>query len=103
MYTPRPRRKTSPDVRTQLAKLLEENLQLKRELCELRSEVAALKRELEGAKPYAPIPPFPWPDPNPSFNRCAACGLELSGALGYVCTRIDCPTGLGPVLCKAVG
>lgn len=27
---------------------------------------------------------------------CGECGLEMRGAMGYVCPRINCPTGLGP-------
>jgi hypothetical protein len=28
-------------------------------------------------------------------NKCIQCGLELEGAVGYVCNQINCPTGLG--------
>jgi hypothetical protein len=28
-------------------------------------------------------------------NKCIQCGLELEGAMGYVCNQINCPTGLG--------
>lgn len=30
---------------------------------------------------------------------CGECGLELHRAMGYVCPRINCPTGLGGSTC----
>jgi len=31
-------------------------------------------------------------------KKCPKCGLELQPVMGYCCPRVDCPTGLGPVL-----
>ena len=26
-------------------------------------------------------------------NKCGVCGIDFSGMTGYICSRIDCPTG----------
>lgn len=36
--------------------------------------------------PYKPLKPL---------NRCPKCQIELSQAMGYVCSSPDCPCGLG--------
>lgn len=36
-------------------------------------------------------PPWPTYEPN---NRCGKCGIEFKGAMGYVCPRTDCPSGV---------
>lgn len=55
--------------------------------------------------PYAPwtMPYQPWTTPNhpPMANNCPKCGLKLEGVMGYCCPNAGCPTGLGPVTCKA--
>lgn len=30
-------------------------------------------------------------------QTCPVCNLNLEGVLGYSCTNINCPTGLGPI------
>lgn len=30
-------------------------------------------------------------------QTCPVCNLNLDGVLGYSCTNINCPTGLGPI------
>ena len=62
-------------------------------------------RERIETKPHTPmwnIPYQPWTTPNtPIGNNCPKCGLKMDGVMGYVCPAPDCPTGLGPVMCKA--
>lgn len=43
--------------------------------------------------PFSPIPPE-WP------AKCPKCGIELKGAMGYVCNNYPCPTGLGGGWCS---
>lgn len=43
--------------------------------------------------PFSPIPPE-WP------VKCPKCGIELKGAMGYVCNNYPCPTGLGGGWCS---
>ena len=31
-------------------------------------------------------------------QTCPVCNLNLEGVLGYSCTNINCPTGLGPII-----
>jgi hypothetical protein len=59
-------------------------------------------------QPAMPIPaPYvrdtPWPDPfAPKWEpvqKCSKCGLELKGAMGYVCSNYPCPSGLGGAWC----
>lgn len=35
------------------------------------------------------------------FNICPKCGLKLEGVMSYCCPNVECPTGMGPVMCKA--
>ncbi len=57
--------------------------------------------------PYSPMPstPAPFtPTPMPQWNpvsKCSKCGIELKGAMGYVCNNYPCPTGLGGSWCNA--
>lgn len=44
--------------------------------------------------PVNPATPAPW-----KTDRCSKCGLEIKGVMGYVCPNMDCPTGMGPVVC----
>ena len=37
----------------------------------------------------------PNPDPNPTVAVCGECGLHLKSVMGYVCSNVRCPTGLG--------
>ena len=46
--------------------------------------------------PFTPIVP------HPVVSKCSECGLELNQTMGYVCSRFDCPTGLGPT-CNSTG
>lgn len=37
--------------------------------------------------------------PSVPTNVCPKCGLNLEGTLNYSCPNVDCPVGLGPVIC----
>lgn len=41
-----------------------------------------------------PLPPDPW-----QSRTCVKCGMKLDGTMGYCCPNMDCPTGMGPVIC----
>lgn len=69
----------------------------------LRSELAGavIGPAREMFKPPAPsapvfIPYMTWPA---TTNGCPACGIKFEGAMGYVCSRADCPTGLAGPRC----
>lgn len=53
--------------------------------------------------PYVPLPdreraiPM-WPKRGDAV-RCPKCGVDFSGVMGYSCQNIDCPMGVGPILC----
>lgn len=34
------------------------------------------------------------------YNTCSVCGLKLEGVMGYSCSNLRCPTGLGPTMCS---
>ena len=36
--------------------------------------------------------PLPFLGPDFRAARCAVCGLDQTQAMGYVCSRLDCPT-----------
>lgn len=44
-------------------------------------------------------PTKPYPGPNETIAICGKCGLELKQVMGYCCPNIDCPCGMGPVMC----
>lgn len=62
-------------------------------------------RETHPTNPYNPIqdpPVFPSvPDYLGNPNTCGKCGMTFNGATMYSCQHNDCPTGLGPITCKA--
>lgn len=31
------------------------------------------------------------------IGKCPDCGINLEGVMGYSCSRLGCPTGLGPI------
>lgn len=67
----------------------------------VRDELRRLVTELDQPE-YQKTQGIPWPQPIPSTSgttTCLACGLQAQGAMGYCCTRTDCPMGMGSVLC----
>lgn len=65
----------------------------------LKNRIDAIEHSQRVTQPYGPtIPyqPFQWPT-----DQCTRCGLKLDKVMGYVCPVPNCPTGLGPVMCKA--
>lgn len=47
--------------------------------------------------PKMPVPSYPWPkelDLMQTKPRCAVCGMIFDGVMGYVCTNINCPSGV---------
>lgn len=81
------------------------------ELALAQYRVDRLKRELarrSGAEklpdsiPWIPQPitPLPsWPPFGQNKPSCGECGLVLERVMGYVCSRVPCPTGLGGPIC----
>lgn len=54
-----------------------------------------------GPVPINPLPmPFPYP-PYEVTSNCQKCGLKLDQVMGYACSNLNCPTGLGPITCRA--
>lgn len=50
--------------------------------------------------PFPPHFPTPQPEPySPAKATCSRCGMDFSGVTGYVCNNMDCPMGMGPVVC----
>lgn len=51
---------------------------------------------------FQPVPPtYPMKPSFPGYpiSSCSRCGLELGGVMGYCCPHMDCPSGMGPVVC----
>jgi len=46
-------------------------------------------------QPFGPYGPYKWDPYTAPKPRCGKCGIELSGTMGYYCTQVNCPTGLG--------
>ena len=66
--------------------------------CELLSnEVDEWLKVYHIPQPNPYIPSYdPW-----SKSVCPKCGMKLDGTMGYCCPNMDCPTGMGPVICKS--
>ena len=55
-------------------------------------------------KEEPPLPINPWKrngdiPPNP-YTHCHKCGIKLDTVMGYCCPNLQCPTGLGPIICQ---
>lgn len=77
---------------------------------DLQSEIVTLKSKVELLQYQVDYPVFPitqipetkpWETKWGTINQCPKCGLRLDEPLSYSCPHLDCPTGLGPVYCKA--
>lgn len=77
-------------------KMTEERLaKLEQEIDNLAKRIATMEISRTHYGPYTiPNPQIDW-----GVNKCALCGLELKGVMGYVCSQPNCPTGLAPVMC----
>ena len=70
---------------------------------ELEDFVERITEELQKIEP-ADI----WPDritfpqqPLLKNNTCPLCGIDLNNTMCYTCINPKCPTGMGPLMCKA--
>lgn len=78
---------------------------------DLQSEITVLKSKVELLEYQVKYPVFPlteipetkpWESKWGNINACPKCGLRLDqGPMSYSCPNLECPTGLGPVYCKA--
>lgn len=79
----------------------EKNAMLQGEIDNLNQKVAFLEQKLKELQENRSIPTSPWTVYGPIVERrCTKCGLKLDGPMGYCCSNSDCPSGLGPVMCK---
>lgn len=71
-----------------------------KELREIKDRLDRLENANKLFGPFTPIPnePPPWL-PKEALHKCSKCGLEMKGVMGYCCPRLDCPSGMGPVVC----
>ena len=69
------------------------NKDIEDKLDALEKKVANLEERVRNAERF--VPGGYWNVP----TGCPKCGLKFEGTMGYVCNRIDCPTGLGPAIC----
>ena len=78
--------------------LAEKNSLKTEELNTLKGELKNVEDNDIPTNPYAPFFPIEPMEPSPTLaDECPKCGIKLTGIMGYVCTRVDCPTGLsGP-------
>ena len=60
----------------------------KDELSDIIQRIERLERTI--FPPYVPYAPMRVPPQTTS--ACSKCGMGLSGGMGYVCPRSDCPT-----------
>ena len=62
-----------------------------------------LLEKLAGEKisrePVFPVFPEVPVVPMSERSQCSKCGIPMDTVMGYVCNHIDCPTGLGPMVC----
>lgn len=92
-------------------------MDIEKRIKELEEELQDLRRQLQQQRmmpnnpiypnvpitPNTPIYPTNPPIPTPPWmvekKRCSKCGIELHQVMGYCCPRLDCPCGMGPVVC----
>jgi hypothetical protein len=73
---------------------------------QIRERYEELPEPYKGVPSDIPLDPSPedwplpvrWPTitPTPPYTlstQCPVCGIGSDGAMGYVCTRVDCPSG----------
>jgi hypothetical protein len=73
---------------------------------QIRERYEELPEPYKGVPSDIPLDPSPedwpmpvrWPTitPTPPYTlstQCPVCGIGADGAMGYVCTRVDCPSG----------
>lgn len=73
---------------------------LEKRIKELEEIIFEFKKD----RHYIPTPPWNVPlHPSPSIyeSKCGACGITLGRSMGYCCPRLDCPCGMGPVICSS--
>jgi len=71
-------------------------LERKLELMELKLNEALRKLDMKPlTSPFPVYPVVPLERP----NECPKCGIQLKGAMGYVCGDSQCPVGLGGITC----
>ena len=74
----------------------DETVTIPRWLFDLLCERVEPDGELYEVKPGLP----------PQWQRkptCQKCGIELGQVMGYCCPYVDCPTGMGPIMCVTLG
>ncbi len=80
---------------------------LERLIDDLEQEIEQLKLENRAYDfmhiPIGPNPETtkPWEPKWGKIDTCPKCGIQLNQVMSYSCPHLDCPTGLGPVWCKA--
>ncbi len=81
---------------------------LEKQLEELTKQVQRLSdrvSRIEGTFPQGPFgPSFPYQPVAPvvDYGQCSKCGIKLDQVMGYVCSQVFCPTGLGGTRCEKV-
>jgi hypothetical protein len=81
--------------------------QLEDKVDQLATLVDMLERRIFTLEnPDSEIPPE-WPGlvdpPEVPSNKCPKCAIEFSGAMGYVCSRTDCPFGVSNISISTSG
>lgn len=77
---------------------------LYKEIDALKKRIGILEELVKNKKPET-NPPNIWPNDFPntpqlsSIPTCSKCGLDISKPIGYCCPNMDCPVGLGPIVC----
>jgi hypothetical protein len=55
------------------------------------------ERPIPILSPIMPSFPETWPENKPT--TCPSCGMEFKGVMGYACSKVGCPMGVGPTTC----
>lgn len=87
------------DMKAKVVRLEAHNESLMRENKLLTDIITTIARSQP--QPTQTFPNMPLDSYGPIAKMCPKCGLTLSGVMSYCCPNAECPTGLGPVMCKA--
>ena len=75
------------EIRRRLKQLDERIVRLERQTNENARIIEKVKNDGVPNSPYVEL-----------LQRCPTCGIVLGKITSYTCNRVNCPTGLGPVV-----
>ena len=98
------RKSVEEGARDRIADLLEEAAheieRLQFQNVNLATKRLIIEKEDKPVLPWTPLLPNTIPiRPDEIVSKCSKCGMDIYRVMSYTCSHMDCPTGMGPVMC----